>query len=353
MGAPVVREPRGVIGCITPWNWPINQMANKIFPAMLTGCTVVLKPSEVTPVNAYIIAECIHEAGLPKGVFNMVVGTGAEVGETLSAHPDVDMISFTGSTRAGKAITKTAADTLKEVRTELGGKSGALILEDADLQKTVPDFIRQLMKNSGQNCDGLSRMVVHKSVYEEAVKIAKDTVENTQLVGRPSDPKAAMGPVVSQVQYDKIQGLIKKGIEEGARLVTGGLGKPAGLEDGFFVKPTVFADANNKMTIAQEEIFGPVLTIIPVNDEKEGIDICNDTIYGLNNAVASGDPERALRVARQLRSGTVMVNGTRGKPDAPFGGIKQSGNAREWGLHGIYEYLVVKHLQGSPYPSKL
>nr|ABV49406.1 NAD-dependent aldehyde dehydrogenase [Karenia brevis] len=346
-GALVVKEPVGVVGCITPWNYPVNQIACKIFPAMLVGCTVVLKPSEVTPINAYLVAECIHEAGLPKGVFNMVFGHGQTVGHTLSAHPDVDMISFTGSTRAGKEITRTAADTLKVVKNELGGKSAALMLEDADMKKLVPEFMTQLLENSGQKCNALTRMLVPKSKYEEVCGIAKAVADGV-LVGKADDPKAQVGPVANRVQYEKIQGLIKKGIEEGARVISGGLGKPDGLEDGFFVKPTVFADVHNKMTIAQEEIFGPVLSIIPYETEQEGIDIANDTIYGLNNAVAAADPEKALAVARQLRSGTVMVNGTFGTGDAPFGGYKQSGNAREWGLTGIEDFLLVKHMQGQP-----
>jgi len=311
-----------------------------------------VKPSEVTPMCAYLFAEAVHEAGLPKGVFNMVLGKGPTTGEALSGHPDVDMISFTGSTRAGKEITRTAAGTLKVVRTELGGKSAALMLEDADLKTLMPQFMGQLMNNSGQSCNALSRMLVPKSRYEEAVGIAKTIAEGT-TVGRSSDPKAAIGPVVSQVQYEKIQGLIQQGIKEGARVVTGGPGKPAGLEDGYFVKPTVFADVNNKMTIAQEEIFGPVLSIIPYEGEQQGIDIANDTIYGLNNAVGSASDEHALAVARKLRSGTVMINSPNGPADAPFGGYKQSGNAREWGTHGIEEYLVTKHMAGKPPKAKL
>jgi len=352
MGGVVVKEPIGVVGCITPWNYPLNQIAAKIGPAILVGCTVVVKPSEVTPINAYLLAEAIHEAGLPKGVFNMVHGTGPTVGETLSAHPDVDMISFTGSTRAGKQISQAASNTLKVVRTELGGKSAALMLDDAPLDKLMPEFMGQLMMNTGQSCNALSRMLVPKARYEEAVAIAKKVAEGT-TPGRSADPKATIGPLVSQVQWEKVQGYLKRGIEEGARVVTGGPGKPQGLEDGFYVKPTVFADVNNKMTIAQEEIFGPVLSLIPYETEQEGIDIANDTIYGLNNAVGSADDERAIRVARKLRSGTVMINGTGMPPDAPFGGYKQSGNAREWGLAGIDEYLVTKHLAGKPNQSKL
>jgi len=351
-GALVVKEPIGVVGCITPWNYPLNQIAAKVGPAMIVGCTVVLKPSEVTPVCAYLFAEAVHEAGLPKGVFNMVMGQGLGCGDALSKSPDVDMISFTGSTRAGRQITEAAAGTLKVVRTELGGKSAALMLEDADLPKLMPQFIGQLMSNSGQSCNALSRMLVPKARYEEAVGIAKHVVESTK-VGRSSAKDASIGPVVSQVQWDKIQGFLKTGIEEGARLVTGGPGKPVGLEDGYFVKPTVFADVHNKMTIAQEEIFGPVLALIPYESEQEGIDIANDTIYGLNNAVGSANPEKALAVARKLRSGTVMINGTAGPADAPFGGYKQSGNAREWGAFGIEEFLLTKHMAGKPPQSKL
>jgi len=276
-----------------------------------------------------------------------VVGVGPGCGDALSKHPKVDLVSFTGSTRAGRQITIAAAETLKVVRTELGGKSAALMLEDADLATFVPECVGHLMSNSGQSCNALSRMLVPTSRYEEAVKIAQQAAEGTK-VGQPSDPEADIGPLVSQVQWDKVQGYIQKGIDEGARLVTGGPGKPAGLENGFYVKPTIFADVHNKMTIAQEEIFGPVLSIIPYNSEQEGIDMVNDTIYGLNNAVGTANPEKAMEVARKLRSGTVMVNGTQPIPDAPFGGIKQSGNAREWGKSGIEEYLVTKTLAGKP-----
>jgi aldehyde dehydrogenase (NAD+) len=279
----------------------------------------------------------------------MVNATGTGVGNTLSGHPDVDLTSSTGSTRAGKAITETAAGTLKVVRTELGGKSAALMLDDADLPKLMPQFMGQLMNNTGQSCNALSRMLVPKARYEEAVQIAKTVAEGTKP-GRSGDPNANIGPVVSQTQWDRVQGYLKKGVEEGARLVTGGPGKPDGLSDGYYVKPTVFADVNNKMTIAQEEIFGPVLSLIPYTTEQEGIDIANDTIYGLNNAVASTNEERAIRVARQLRSGTVLINGVGGAADAPFGGYKQSGNAREWGKSGIEEYLVTKHMAGLKAP---
>jgi len=343
----VVKEPIGVVGCITPWNYPLNQIAAKIGPAMLVGCTVVLKPSEVTPICAYLLAEAIHEAGFPKGVFNMVLGTGPGCGEHLAAHPQVDMISFTGSTRAGRRISEVAAATLKVVRTELGGKSAAVMLDDAPLDKLVPEFMQQLMNNSGQSCDALSRMLVPRSKYDEAVQRAKDFAEKLK-VGGFGDEKASMGPLVSEVQWEKVQGLIQKGIEEGARVVCGGPGKPEGLGDGFYVRPTVFADVKNNMTIAQEEIFGPVLSIIPYDAESDAIAIANDTIYGLNNAVGSADADRALSVARRLRSGTVMINGTARNMEAPFGGLKQSGNAREWGRLGIEEYLVTKTLAGRP-----
>lgn len=352
MGAFVVKEPIGVVGCITPWNYPLNQIAAKVAPALIVGCTIVLKPSEVTPMCAYSFAEAVHESGLPNGVFNMVLGKGAGCGDVLSKHPDVDMISFTGSTRAGKLITEAAAGTLKLVRTELGGKSAALMLEDADLPKLMPQFMGQLMGNSGQSCNALSRMLVPKSRYEEAVGIAKQIAEGTK-VGRSADKDAAIGPVVSQVQWEKIQDYLEKGIKEGARLVAGGPGKPDGLDDGYFVKPTVFADVHNKMTIAQEEIFGPVLVMIPYETEQEAIDITNDTIYGLNNAVGSADTAKAMKIARKLRSGTVMINGVDWPADAPFGGYKQSGNAREWGKYGIEEYLLTKNFAGKPLKSKL
>jgi len=309
---------------------------------LLVGCTVVLKPSEVTPICAYLFAEAMHEAGLPKGVFNMVMG-GAGCGQALVEHPEVDMISFTGSSRAGRQISQAAANTLKVVRTELGGKSAALLLDDADLAKDIPNYIKQLTNNSGQSCNALSRMLVPTSRYEEAIGIAKEAMENV-VVGRPSDESSTIGPVSSQTQWDKIQGYITLGMKENARLVLGGLGKPAGLEDGFFVKPTIFADVKNNFTIAQKEIFGPVLSVIPYETEEEGIDIANDTVYGLDGAVSSMDQERALRVASKIRSGSVMINGAAHPPHAPFGGYKQSGNAREWGVHGIEEYLVTKSI---------
>jgi len=337
----VVKEPVGVVGCITPWNYPLNQISLKVIPALLAGCTVVLKPSEVTPCCAYIVAEAIHEAGIPAGVFNMVLGAGPGCGEILSSHPEVDIVSFTGSTRAGKQISAAAAPTLKRVRTELGGKSAAVLLDDADLKAVMPDFITQLTNNTGQSCNALSRMIVPRSKYDEALSIAKEHMEKTK-VGRSHDPDVSIGPLVSQVQWDRVQDLLKKGVAEGARVVTGGPGKPEGLEDGFFVKPTLFADVKNSMTIAQEEIFGPVLSMIPYDTEDEAVEIANDTIYGLNNAVASPNKKRCLAVGSKLRSGMVMVNGTGMDFKAPFGGYKQSGNAREWGLSGLEEFLLLK-----------
>ncbi|CAE8625386.1 unnamed protein product [Polarella glacialis] len=341
----VVKEPVGVIGAITPWNYPLNQIALKVIPALLAGCTVVLKPSKVTPCCAIIVAEAgklqeaMHEAGVPPGVFNMVVGH--ECGEVLSSHPEVDLVSFTGSARAGRQISAAAAQSLKQVRTELGGKSAAILLDDADLQTVVPQFVAQLMNNSGQSCNALSRMIVPESKYNEVIDIAKRVAENT-VVGRSDDPKADIGPLVSQVQWDQVQSFMQKGMDEGARLITGGPGKPAGLEGGFFAKPTILADVSNQMTIAREEIFGPVLSIIPYSSEAEAIDVANDTIYGLNNAVASSSMKRCIQVGSKLRSGMVMINGTYMDWEAPFGGYKQSGNAREWGLAGLDEFLVTK-----------
>jgi len=352
LGSLVVKEPIGVVGCITPWNYPLNQIAAKVFPAMLVGCTVVLKPSEVTPICAYLLAEAIHEAEVPPGVFNMVMGDGPNCGEAIAAHEDVDLVSFTGSTRAGRRISEVAAKTLKIVRTELGGKSAALLLEDADLKKLIPKFVMQLMQNSGQSCNALSRMLVPTSRHSEAVELAKQVAQGVK-VGPSADSKASIGPLVSHAQWERVQGYIETGIKEGARLVAGGAGRPEGLNEGFFVKPTIFADVDNKMTIAQEEIFGPVLSIIPYNSEEEAIRIANDTVYGLNNAVGSASPERAMQVARKLRSGMVMINDTSILPDAPFGGYKQSGNAREWGTMGIEEYLVTKTLAGKPPKSNL
>lgn len=343
MGGVGVKQPIGVVGCITPWNYPLNQIGCKILPAMIAGCTTVLKPSEITPLCAYYFAEAIHEAGLPDGVFNMVLGSGVPCSESLCTSPDVDLISFTGSTRAGKRITQVCADTVKSVKLELGGKSAALLLDDAKFEEWIPQFMAQSTANSGQSCNALSRMLVPKERYDEAVGIAKATAESFK-VGLPSDPDAFNGAVSSKQQWDQIQSYIHKGLEEGARLVAGGPGRPEGLTEGYFVRPTVFADVNNNMAIAREEIFGPVLCLIPYGTQEEGIQIANDTIYGLNNAVASADKDRAVAVARQLHSGMVMVNTINMDPFAPFGGMKQSGTAREWGKHGIEEFLLHKSM---------
>eukprot|EP00927_Polykrikos_kofoidii_P036168 TRINITY_DN30563_c0_g1_i1.p1 TRINITY_DN30563_c0_g1~~TRINITY_DN30563_c0_g1_i1.p1 ORF type:complete len:502 (+),score=72.28 TRINITY_DN30563_c0_g1_i1:52-1557(+) len=342
----MVREPVGVVGCITPWNYPTHQIALKILPAMLVGCTVVLKPSEVTPVSAYLVAEAAHEAGLPPGVFNMTMGTGSVCGEAIAAHPEVDLVTFTGSNKTGKRLSEVAARSLKHVRTELGGKGATLLLEDANFEESIPVFMRSLLRNSGQSCNALSRMLVPRARHEEAVNIVKDIAERT-VVSFSDDPAADIGPVVSEQQWERIQGYIERGISEGARLVAGGLGKPSGLEEGFFVKPTVFANVSNSMSIAQEEIFGPVLSVIPYDSEEDAITIANDTVYGLTNAVVSADVGHALRVAGRLRSGMVLVNRAERDSTAPFGGYKQSGNAREVGLAGLQEYLLTKSINVS------
>jgi aldehyde dehydrogenase (NAD+) len=340
----VVREPVGVVGCITPWNYPLHQIAAKVAPALAAGCTVVLKPSEVAPLNAFILAEIIDEVGLPAGVFNLVTGTGPVVGEAIAAHPDVDMVSFTGSTRAGKRVAELAAQSVKRVALELGGKSPNVILDDADFERAVADGVGKCYLNSGQTCSALTRMLVPRARLAEAEEIAARTAE-TYTVGDPLADGTRLGPLVSAAQRDRVRGYIRKGIEEGAKLVTGGAEQPEGLAKGFFVRPTVFSDVRTDMTIAQEEIFGPVLSILPYDTEEEAIAIANDTIYGLAGGVWSGDPERAKRVARQLRTGQVEVNGGSFNPLAPFGGYKQSGNGRELGKFGLEEFLEVKSLQ--------
>lgn len=340
----IVREPVGVVGCITPWNYPLHQIAAKVAPALAAGCTVVLKPSEIAPITAFILAEIIDEVGLPKGVFNLVTGIGSVVGEALAAHTDVDMISFTGSTNAGKRVSEVAAKNVKKVSLELGGKSANIILDDADFQKAVSSGVSSCYFNSGQTCSALTRMLVPKSRLDEAIEIAKATAEKFS-VGDPLVEKIKLGPLVSKTQQERVRSYIKKGMEEGATLVTGGAEQPEGLEKGYFVKPTIFANVNNDMTIAQEEIFGPVLSIIAYQDEDDAVRIANDTIYGLAGGVWSGDNERALRVARKLRTGQVDINGGRYNLFAPFGGYKQSGNGREMGKFGLEEYLEVKAVQ--------
>jgi len=338
-------EPIGVCALITPWNWPINQVAVKVAPALAAGCTMILKPSEVAPFDACILAEIIDEVGLPAGVFNLVNGDGPNVGAPLTAHPDVDMVSFTGSTQAGRAITKAAADTIKRVSLELGGKSANIIFDDADLQKAVSRGVKNCFGNSGQSCNAPTRMLVPKSHYSEAVDIARETAEKVK-VGDPNDDSSRLGPVASEVQFNKIQDLIDQGIKEGAELVAGGPGRPDGLNKGFYVRPTIFAGVNNNMTIAREEIFGPVLCMIPYEGEDEAVEIANDTRYGLSNYLSTGSEERANRVAAQLRSGMVHINGGGLDSQAPFGGYKESGNGREWGVYGLEEFLEVKSVYG-------
>jgi aldehyde dehydrogenase (NAD+) len=340
----IIHEPIGVVGMITPWNWPMNQVTLKVIAGLIAGCTMVLKPSEESPLSSMLFAEMVDEAGLPKGVFNLVNGDGAGVGSQLSAHPDVDMISFTGSSRAGKLISKAAADTLKRVSLELGGKGANLIFADAD-EKAVKRGVLHCMNNSGQSCNAPTRMLVQREVYDQAVETAAE-VAGKITVGSSHEEGRHIGPVVNETQFNKIQDLIQKGIDEGARLVAGGTGRPDGLNRGFFVRPTVFADVNNDMTIAREEIFGPVLSIMPFDSEEEGIRIANDTPYGLTNYVQTQDSARANRVARALRSGMVEMNGQSRGMGSPFGGMKQSGNGREGGKWGIEDFLEVKAVSG-------
>lgn len=339
------REPIGVCALITPWNWPINQISCKVAPALAAGCTMVLKPSEVAPLSAHVFAEILEEAGVPQGVFNLVDGDGPTVGEALARHPDVDMVSFTGSTRAGILVAKVAADTVKRVTQELGGKSANIILEDADLNAAVKKGVLSMMSNTGQSCNAPSRMLVPETLYEQAVETAKSVVSKV-VVGDPKADGVTMGPLANKAQFEKVQRLIQKGIEEGATLVAGGPGRPEGLDKGYFVRPTIFANVNNSMTIAREEIFGPVLVMIPYRDVEEAIRIANDTVYGLSGYVYSGDIEQARRVARRLRTGMVHLNGAPTDPRAPFGGYKQSGNGREWGREGLKEFLEIKAVMG-------
>ena len=343
--AVIVREPVGVVGMITPWNWPLNQIACKVAPALAAGCTMILKPSEFTPTSALIFAEILHEAGVPKGVFNLLNGLGPEVGAAMSEHPDIDMISFTGSTRAGVDVAKRAAPTVKRVSQELGGKSPNVILEGADLAKAVTGGVMHMFNNSGQSCNAPSRMIVPLSRMKEVAAIAKGVADKTKA-GDPRADGTTIGPVVNRGQWDKIQALIQKGIDEGARLVAGGTGLPEGVNRGYFVRPTVFADVSNDMTIAQQEIFGPVLSIIPFDTEEQAIEIANDTPYGLTNYVQSGDGARRNRVARRLRSGMVEMNGQSRGAGSAFGGVKMSGRAREGGIMGLEEFMDSKAISG-------
>lgn len=341
----VVYEPIGVCALITPWNWPPNQIVAKVAPALAAGCTVVLKPSEIAPLNTIILAEIMHEAGVPPGVFNLVNGDGPGVGAALAKHPDVDMISFTGSTRAGVLVAQNAAPTVKRVAQELGGKSANIILDDANLEKVVGAGLRACVRNTGQSCNAPTRMLVPLSLMDEAAAIAKEAALAVK-VGDPADPDTQQGPVVSKAQWDKVQNLIRQGIEEGARLECGGLGLPDGLDRGYYVKTTVFSHVQNNMTIAREEIFGPVLVIIGYEDEEDAIRIANDTPYGLAGFVQSGDLERARRVARRIRAGYLQINGAPYRYEMPFGGYRQSGNGRENGAWGIEEFLETKAILG-------
>ncbi|MDQ0321449.1 aldehyde dehydrogenase (NAD+) [Pararhizobium capsulatum DSM 1112] len=340
-GDVVRREAIGVCGLITPWNWPINQIALKVVPALATGCTCVLKPSEFTPLNALLYAEMVEEAGFPAGVFNLVNGDGIECGSALSRHKDIDMMSFTGSTRAGIAVSKDAADTVKRVTLELGGKSPNLVFEDADLEDRVAASVAECFNNSGQSCDAPTRMLVQRSVYDKAVAIAEKAGREAR-VGNPEEEGSHIGPLVSHIQFGRVQALIEAGVAEGARVVVGGPGKPEGYETGYFVRPTIFADVNNDMRIAREEVFGPVLAIIPFDTEEEAIAIANDTAYGLAAYLQTGNPDRAERVASRLRAGMVHINGGPHRYGSPFGGYKQSGNGREGGLFGLEDFLEVK-----------
>ena len=337
-------EPKGVCALITPWNWPISQVALKVIPAIAAGCTMVLKPSELAPLDSMIFAEMLDEAGCAAGVFNLVNGDGAGVGSQLTAHPDIDMISFTGSTRAGSLISHNAADDFKRVGLELGGKGANIVFADAD-DNAVKRGVRHCFNNTGQSCNAPTRMLVERSYYDEAVEIAKQTAISTSVDIASKEGKH-LGPVVSQLQFDKIQGLIQDGIDENARLVIGGTGRPKGLENGYFVRPTVFADVNNQMTIAQTEIFGPVLSMIPFDSEEEAIEIANDTPYGLTNYIQTQDPEKAKRVSRRMLSGIVEVNGKSSASGAPFGGYKHSGIGRENGKLGLKEFIEVKVVTG-------
>jgi len=339
------KEPIGVCGLITPWNWPMNQIACKVAPALAAGCTMVLKPSEVAPLSAYLFAQIMDEAAVPRGVFNLVNGDGPVVGAAISSHPDVAMVSFTGSTRAGVAVAVAAAPTVKRVTQELGGKSANIILDDADFEKVVKQGAQECFRNTGQSCNAPTRMLVPRSKMAVAAAAASEIAEATR-VGDPFSEETALGPLASKAQLHKVQRLINQGVEEGAKLITGGTGRPEGISKGYFVKPTVFADVSNDMTIAREEIFGPVLCIIPYENEDDAVRIANDTPYGLSGFVTSGDRQRAGQVARRIRSGNVHVNGARIDFGGCFGGYKQSGNGREWGEAGLEEFLELKAIFG-------
>ena len=340
----ITHEPIGVCGLITPWNWPINQIALKVIPALATGCTMILKPSEIAPLSGILFAEMIDEAGFPSGVFNLINGDGEGVGNAISSHPDIDMVSFTGSTRAGRLILKNASQTIKRVCLELGGKGGNIVFADSP-ENAVRDSIRNVMSNSGQSCDAPTRMLVERSVFDHVVKEAVDEARKIH-VDLPNKTGEHIGPVVSKVQYDKIINLINLGIKEGAKLAIGGSEKPIGLEKGYFIKPTIFTNVNNEMEIAKSEIFGPVLSIIPFDTEEEAIKIVNDTEYGLGNYIQTSDVAKAQRVAKKLRSGVVYINGNSMDSGTPFGGYRQSGNGREGGAWGLEEYLEVKTITG-------
>jgi aldehyde dehydrogenase (NAD+) len=340
----VVREPIGVVGAITPWNYPLHQVVAKVAPALGAGCTILLKPSEVAPLSALLFAEIIDEAGLPAGVFNLVPGTGPIVGEAIAAHPDIDMVSFTGSTRAGRRVSELASATIKRVALELGGKSANVILPDADLEKAVKVGIANCFINGGQTCTAQTRMLVDRKRYDEALEIARQVADG-YTVGDPTSESTRLGPLVSAAQRERVRGYIQQGMAEGARVVTGGPDAPEGLDQGYYVQPTIFADVAPDMTIAQEEIFGPVLSVIAYDDEEDALRIANDSAYGLSGAVWAGDDEKALAFAKKMRTGQVEVNGGRFNPVAPFGGYKQSGNGRELGRFGLEEFLEVKSLQ--------
>jgi aldehyde dehydrogenase (NAD+) len=341
----VVREAIGVAALITPWNWPLNQIVTKVAPALAAGCTMVLKPSEIAPISGLLFAEAVHAIGLPPGVFNLVNGDGPSVGQVMAAHPDVDVVSFTGSTRAGIIVAKAAADTVKRVTQELGGKSANILLPDADFERAVARGVNAVMGNSGQSCDAPTRMLVPAARYAEVLRIAKAAAEQ-QRVGDPRTAQTTMGPVVSKTQFDKVQRLIEKGIEEGATAVTGGPGRPEGLQRGYYCRPTIFGDVTPAMTIAREEIFGPVLVVLPYDSVDEAVAIANDSVYGLAAYVQSGDIEKARAVAARLRAGTVSINYPSWNTYAPFGGYKQSGNGREYAEFGMHEFLETKGVVG-------